>query len=103
VTPHVCPPVPTSEHAFCDHTATTDRDAQPQINALIDLNSNVATTSLSAEQTNKLAVLLAALDGVVISDAERASLTWLAGCETHTVANIAAMITRARQTGKDRQ
>jgi hypothetical protein len=30
-------------------------------------------------------VLLDALDGVVISDAERASLTWLAGFKTHTV------------------
>jgi hypothetical protein len=28
----------------------------------------------------------------------RASLTWLAGFEAHTVENIAAVITRARQT-----
>jgi hypothetical protein len=73
------------------------------MDALIDVNSNVVTTSLPAEQASKLAVLLAALDGVVISDAERTSLTWLAGCETHTVANVAAVITRARQTGKDHQ
>ena len=49
-------------------------------------------------QASKLAVLLDSLDGVAISDAERASLAWLAGFEAHTVANIAAVITRARQT-----
>ena len=49
-------------------------------------------------QTNYLAVLLDALDGVALSDGERASLTWLAGFEVHTVENIAAVITRARQT-----
>lgn len=38
--------------------------------------------------------MLDALDGVAISSAERASLTWLAGFE----ASIAAVITRARQT-----
>jgi hypothetical protein len=61
--------------------------------------SNAApTASLSPEQANKLAVLLDALDGVPLSDGERASLTWLAGFEAHTVENIAAVITRARQT-----
>jgi hypothetical protein len=43
-------------------------------------------------------VLLDALDGVALSDGERASLTWLAGFELHTVENIVAVITRARQT-----
>jgi hypothetical protein len=60
--------------------------------------SNAApTASLSPEQANKLAVLLDALDGVPLSDGERASLAWLAGFEAHTVENIAAVITRARQ------
>ena len=49
-------------------------------------------------QANKLAVLLDALDGVPLSDGERASLTRLAGFETSTVENIAAVITRTRQT-----
>jgi hypothetical protein len=40
---------------------------------------------------------------VVISDAERASLTWLAGFETHTVENIATVITRARRSASARQ
>jgi hypothetical protein len=44
-------------------------------------------------------VLLNALDGVAISDAERASLSWLAGFEVHTVENVAAVITRARRAG----
>jgi hypothetical protein len=37
--------------------------------------------------------------GVAISDAERASLIWLAGFEAHTVENLAAVITHARETG----
>lgn len=45
---------------------------------------------------NNLTVLFDALAGVVISDAERSSLSWLAGFETHTVVNIAAVISRAR-------
>ena len=44
-------------------------------------------------------MLLDALDGVVISDAERASLAWLAGFEKSTVENVAAVIGRARQAG----
>jgi hypothetical protein len=36
----------------------------------------MSTTSLPPGQTNKLAVLLAALDGVAIFSAERSSLTW---------------------------
>jgi hypothetical protein len=47
-------------------------------------------------QSARLAVLLDALDGVALSDAERASLAWLAGFEAHTVENVAAVITRAR-------
>jgi hypothetical protein len=35
---------------------------------------------------------------VALSDSERASLTRLAEFEEHTVENIAAVITRARQT-----
>ena len=53
---------------------------------------------ISSHQRARLAVLLDALDGVPLSDGERASLTWLAGFEVHTVENIAAVITRARQT-----
>jgi len=37
----------------------------------------------------------------VISDAERRSLIWLSGCEPHTIENIAALISRARQTTRD--
>jgi hypothetical protein len=59
--------------------------------------SNI-TTSLPSRQADRLAVLLDALDGVPLSDGERASLTWLAGFEAHTVENIAAVITRARRT-----
>jgi len=54
---------------------------------------HVSTTSLPPAQ----AVLLDALDGVALSSAERASLAWLAGFETSTVENLAAVITRARQ------
>jgi hypothetical protein len=43
-------------------------------------------------------VLLDALDGIALSSAERASLAWLTGFETSTVENLAAVITRARQT-----
>ncbi|MGB6165476.1 MAG: hypothetical protein WCF33_19465 [Pseudonocardiaceae bacterium] len=60
--------------------------------------ANVPTTTLPAGQANKLAVLLDALDGVVISDSERTSLNWLVGFEAYTVENIAEVITRARQT-----
>jgi hypothetical protein len=42
---------------------------------------------------------LDALDDVVISSAERSSLTWLAGFEVPTAENIVAVITRARRTG----
>ena len=44
----------------------------------------------------RLAVLLDALDGVAISDAERRSLAWLCGFEADTVENLAAVIRRAR-------
>lgn len=33
-----------------------------------------------------------------MSDAERSSLTWLAGFEVDTVSNVVAVITRARRT-----
>jgi len=33
-----------------------------------------------------------------VSDSERASLAWLAGFEVDTVINVAAVITRARET-----
>ncbi|MGH3684080.1 MAG: hypothetical protein ACRDRU_28690 [Pseudonocardiaceae bacterium] len=58
----------------------------------------VTTPALSPGQASKLAALLDALSGVPLSDAERASLTWLAGFEACTVENIAAVITRARRT-----
>ena len=35
-----------------------------------------------------MAVLLDALDGVALFASERASLTWLAGFEVHTVENV---------------
>jgi hypothetical protein len=44
----------------------------------------------------KLAVLLAALDGVPVSDYERDVLSWVACWETHTVAVLAALLRRAR-------
>ncbi len=55
-------------------------------------------TTLPPWQAARLTVLLDALGGVPISDAEHRSLVWLAGFEAHTVENIAAVITRARQT-----
>jgi len=48
-------------------------------------------------QAARLATLLDALDGVPISDAERRSLAWLCGFETHTVEHLAAVIRRARR------
>jgi len=45
---------------------------------------------------DRLATLLDALDGVPITDTERASLTWLAGFEDATVENIAAVIHRVK-------
>jgi len=47
-------------------------------------------------QADRLATLLDALDGVPITDTERASLTWLAGFEDATVENIAAVIHRVK-------
>ena len=38
-----------------------------------------------------------ALDGIPVSDAERASLAWLCGFEAHTVEHLAAVIRRARR------
>ncbi|MDQ3152204.1 MAG: hypothetical protein M3R63_10950 [Actinomycetota bacterium] len=51
-------------------------------------------------ERDQLALLLDALAGVAISDAERHSLTWLAGWECHTIENIAAVIRRARAAGE---
>ena len=45
-------------------------------------------------QTERLATLLDALDGVPVTEAERASLAWLSGFEADTVANIAAVMRR---------
>jgi hypothetical protein len=53
-------------------------------------------------QAARLTVLLDALNGVPLSDAERRSLMWLAGFEAPTMENIAAVITRTRTTGTDR-
>ncbi len=47
-------------------------------------------------QADRLAMLLNALDGVPITDTERASLTWLAGFEAATVENVAAVIHRIK-------
>lgn len=44
-------------------------------------------------------MLLDALDGVALSDGERASLTWHAGFDAHTVENIAVVTTRAQVAG----
>ncbi len=41
--------------------------------------SNDPTPSLPGWQSARLAVLLDALDGMALSDAKRASLTWLKG------------------------
>jgi hypothetical protein len=60
--------------------------------------SNINTTTPPQWQTDRLAVLLDALDGVPITDDERRSLIWLAGWEKRTIENIAAMIARARET-----
>lgn len=55
---------------------------------------------MSPWQSDQLAVLLDALDGVPISSEERRSLLWLAGWEKHTVENIAAVIRRAREVAR---
>jgi hypothetical protein len=66
---------------------------------------NAPTASLSPGQANKLAVLLDALEGVPLSDGERASLAWLAlvGFEMRIVESIAVVITRARRSVRARQ
>jgi hypothetical protein len=56
--------------------------------------SNAVPTSLPPGQAARLAVLLDALGDVAITSAELASLTWLAGFETSTVKNIAALFAR---------
>ena len=60
----------------------------------------ITPTALPVWQADRLAVLLDALDGVVISDAERRSLAWLAGWEQHAIENITAVIRRARAVGE---
>lgn len=59
-------------------------------------------TTLPPWHAARLAVLLDALGGVSISEAERRSLVWLAGFEAHTVENIAEVIIRARQIPEPR-
>ncbi len=60
----------------------------------------MAETTLPPWTAASLAMLLDALDGVALSASERASLAWLAEFGTHTVKNIAAVITRVRQTSE---
>ena len=48
-------------------------------------------------QGTRLATLLDALDGIPVSDAERACLAWVCGFEAHTVEHLAAVIRRARR------
>ncbi|MBV8992275.1 MAG: hypothetical protein JO287_00905 [Pseudonocardiales bacterium] len=47
-------------------------------------------------QARKLVILLDALEGVQLSDAERRTVEWLARWDHETVTNIAAVIARAR-------
>ena len=54
-------------------------------------------------QAARLAALLDALDGVPISDAERRTLTWLCGFETHTVQHLVAVLDRARAVATSKQ
>jgi len=54
----------------------------------------VTAEKLPQWQAERLATLLTALDGVPVTDAERASLTWLCGFEADTVENIAKLIHR---------
>jgi hypothetical protein len=63
-----------------------------------DEADGMTETTLPPWHAARLTVLLDALGGVPISDAEHRSLVWLAGFEAHTVENVAAVITRARQT-----
>ena len=58
---------------------------------------------LPSWQAGRLAALLDALDGVPISDAERRTLTWVCGFETHTVEHLAAVIDRARSVAASKQ
>jgi hypothetical protein len=46
-------------------------------------------------------VLLDALEGVDLTDAEQGTLEWLAREDHETVTNIAAMITRARLISRE--
>jgi len=59
--------------------------------------------TLAPWQAARLAALLDALDGVPISDAERRTLTWLCGFETHTVQHLVAVLDRARAVATSKQ
>jgi len=61
--------------------------------------NNLPTNTLPDWQRDHLTLLLDALDGMPIPDAERTSLTWLSGWELRTAQNVAAVIIRARQSG----
>jgi hypothetical protein len=52
----------------------------------------------AAGQAGNFALLLDALHDVALSDGERASPTWLAGFETHTMENVVTVITRVGRT-----
>ncbi len=54
-------------------------------------------------QAARLAALLAAVAGVPVSDAERRSLAWLCGFETHTVQHLVAVLDRARAVATSKQ
>ena len=54
-------------------------------------------------QADRLAILLDALAGVPISDAERRTLTWVCGFETHTVEHLVAVIDRAQAVAMSKQ
>jgi hypothetical protein len=59
------------------------------------------TSRFQRMQERHVALLLDALEGVELTDAERRTLEWLAGWDDQTVSNIAAMITRARLTSRE--
>lgn len=48
---------------------------------------------------DRLATLLDAVGDMSISDSERRTLYWLSDWELHTIENVAALLTRARQAG----
>ena len=60
------------------------------------MNGREHSDPLPPWQGTRLATLLDALDGIPVSDAERAALAWVCGFEAHTVEHLAAVISRAR-------